>query len=227
LLMRALRSAFAQIDSRFEVIVVDDGDGVGARAAQTLNCDQLRIFSTGGRGQVVARNLAVSEARGHWIAFLDDDDWWADAHHLRDFCGVLSDQRLAYASGRLMLETGPAQPVASIAFEAFMDHRSVCRDNTLLVPGIAYPRALHASLGAFDEALPYYWDWDWYLRLAAAGIEFCRSPGSGVRVTTHATSVSGARHEAERRMNLARLAAKHGLVDVTLKNHLSLALDSV
>jgi glycosyltransferase involved in cell wall biosynthesis len=227
LLIRALRSALAQSDPAYEIIIVDDGDGSGARTAQALESDQVHIFSTGASGQVPARNLGVSNARGRWIAFLDDDDWWADEHHLRDFRAVLSDECLAYCSGRIVLEAGSPLPLASIAFDAFMDHRSVFHDNTLLVPGIAYPRHLHETLGFFDESLPYYWDWDWYLRLAAAGITFCRSPGGGVRVTSHAHSVSGVNGEAERGKNLARLIDKHKLSGVTLKNHLSIALESV
>jgi glycosyltransferase involved in cell wall biosynthesis len=215
----------AQRDCQFEVIVIDDGDGRGASAAQHRGDDRLRVFSTGGLGQVSARNLAASKAQGRYIAFLDDDDWWADEFHLRDFERVLSDRSLAYASGRILLETSVDQSIGSIAFDAFMDARSVYSDNTLLVPGIAYPRALHSELGFFDETLPYYWDWDWYLRLAAARIGFCRSAGTGVRVTAHMHSVSGAKHEPERRQNLARLVAKHQLRTITLKNHLSIAME--
>jgi glycosyltransferase involved in cell wall biosynthesis len=225
LLLRALRSAFAQRDCQFEILVIDDGDGSGATAAQHIGHHRLRVFSTGGCGQVNARNLAASQAQGRYIAFLDDDDWWADEYHLRDFERVLSDRRLAYASGRILLETSLDQPIASFAFDAFMDAQSVFRDNTLLVPGIAYPRALHSELGRFDETLPYYWDWDWYLRLAAAGINFCRSAGTGVRVTAHMESVSGAKNEVARRQNLARLVDKHQLPPVTLKNHLSIAME--
>jgi hypothetical protein len=105
-----------------------------------------------------------------------------------------------------------------------MDHQSVRMDNTLLVPGIAYPRQLHERLGLFDESLPNYWDWDWYLRLAASGIGFRRSAGSGVCVSAHAHNTSGASHAVERSEDLARLVAKHGLSGVALKNHLSIAL---
>jgi glycosyltransferase involved in cell wall biosynthesis len=205
------------------VIVVDDGDGAGAAVARQLAHNQLRIFSTGGTGQVAARNLGVSQARGRWIAFLDDDDWWADGCHLKNLCCVLSDRSLAYASGRIWIETSHTQPSASILFDAFMDHRSVCRDNTLLVPGIAYPRQFHDALGPFDERLPYYWDWDWYLRLAAAGIVFNRSSGTAVRVTSHPQNVSGENNQADRRNNLAHLVDKHRLIEVSLKNHLSIA----
>jgi glycosyltransferase involved in cell wall biosynthesis len=225
LLLRALRSAIAQRDCQFEILVIDDGDGSGASAAQHTGHARLRVFSTGGRGQVNARNLAASQAQGRYIAFLDDDDWWADGYHLRDLERVLSDRSLAYASGRILLETSVDQAIASVAFDAFMDAQSVYCDNTLLVPGIAYPRALHSQFGLFDETLPYYWDWDWYLRLAAAGIDFCPSAGTGVRVTAHGHSVSGAKNESERRQNLVRLVEKHDLRAVTLKNHLSIAMD--
>jgi glycosyltransferase involved in cell wall biosynthesis len=223
-LQRALRSAVVQSHRDFEIIVVDDGDGTAAGAAEQIRKRPIRILATKGAGQVVARNLALRNARGRWIAFLDDDDWWADPNHLDDLGAVLTDRSLAYAGGRIVIETDGQRPVASIAFAAFMDQQSVRRDNTLLVPGIAYPLDLHEALGPFDERLPHYWDWDWYLRLAAAGITFRRSRGSGVRVTAHADNVSSASNAARRREDLARLIAKHHLSGVALKNHLSIAM---
>jgi glycosyltransferase involved in cell wall biosynthesis len=184
----------------------------------------MRIFATEGAGQVAARNLAVRNARGRWIAFLDDDDWWADQNHLDDLGAVLNERCLAYVGGRIVIENAGQRALDSIAFEAVMDHQSVRKDNTLLVPGIAYPRALHDTLGPFDENLPHYWDWDWYLRLAAAGITFRRGRGSGVRVTAHADSVSSDSNAANRHADLARLVAKHQLSGVVLKNHVSIAI---
>jgi len=91
------------------------------------------------------------------------------------------------------------------------------------VPGIAYDRALHGRLGPLDETMPIYWDWDWYLRLAAAGIPFRPSNGAGVCVTAHAGNVTRPEEEARRTADLARLVAKHGLTGIALKNHESLA----
>lgn len=72
LLLRALRSALAQTLASIEVIVVDDGsvDPVVLEAEPRLRLVRLDTS----RGVCAARNVALAEARGRWIAFLDDDD---------------------------------------------------------------------------------------------------------------------------------------------------------
>jgi glycosyltransferase involved in cell wall biosynthesis len=78
LVQRALRSVFAQTVRDIEVIVVIDGPNPETVAVLgRLDDPRLRILqnerSLGAGG---ARNRAAAEAKGDWIAFLDDDDEW-------------------------------------------------------------------------------------------------------------------------------------------------------
>ena len=109
----------------------------------------------------------------------------------------------------------------AFAFEA--DGASLTRDNTILISGVIYRRALHAALGPFDEKLPFYWDWDWYLRVARSGhpLTHIRMPVVAIRV--HAQNMSGESLEPQRRINLDRFSTKHVLPPIPLKNHLDIA----
>jgi glycosyltransferase involved in cell wall biosynthesis len=222
LLTRAIMSVRRQSFHDIELIVVDDGSGDGARAAHAFDFCPVVTLATGGAGQVPARNMGVRAAGGAYIAFLDDDDWWDDASHLAGLLASFRGEGLAYASGRIVSER-PGEPDESLPFPAHADAQSLRRDNKLLIPGIAYDRVLHGRLGPFDEGLPYYWDWDWYLRIAAAGLPFFRSDGEGVCISARRDSVSAAANEAARRADLDRLCAKHGLTGIVLKNHESIA----
>src|SRR4051812_33918421 len=78
---RAVASALAQEPAPIEVLVCDDGSSVAsaarleALAAREPLVRYLRIEPN--RGTPAApRNLGIREARGDWIAFLDDDDEW-------------------------------------------------------------------------------------------------------------------------------------------------------
>jgi len=78
LVKRAVQSALAQTLKEIEVIVVIDGTDEATRVAlQEIDDSRLRVIelptSRGGSG---ARNAGVTEAKGEWIAFLDDDDEW-------------------------------------------------------------------------------------------------------------------------------------------------------
>jgi glycosyltransferase involved in cell wall biosynthesis len=227
MLLRALRSVLAQRDADFEIIVADDGDGDGAASARRMvRTRPLTAFTTGGLGQVPARNMALEKARGRWIAYLDDDDWWDSEDHLQALGAALAQgPGLAYASGRIVREGPGVRVDEGIAFAAHIDAQSIRHDNTLLIPGIAYDRHLHDRLGPFDQTLPVYWDWDWYLRLAGAGVTFFKTAETGVRVSARIDNVTAPTHEARRSGELARLAAKHGLSGLILKNHEIIAIE--
>jgi glycosyltransferase involved in cell wall biosynthesis len=75
--MAAVESALAQELAPFEVIVCDDGSTDATRA--TLEADPrvryVRLEPASG-GPAAPRNRGIREARGDWVAFLDDDDTW-------------------------------------------------------------------------------------------------------------------------------------------------------
>jgi glycosyltransferase involved in cell wall biosynthesis len=217
LLRRALLSAAAQTGPAAEIIVVDDGEGEGAAEAARLRLARLRTISSGGAGQVAARNRGVAAARGRAIAFLDDDDWWEAADHLARLAAALRPGGLAYASGRIVREDGAMHVQEALPFRAHADR--LRQDNTLLVSGIAFDRGLAARIGPFDAGLPCYWDWDFYLRILAQGGAFTDGGGEGVRISVRPGTVSSEDQVAARKADLDRLCAKHGLTGITLKNH--------
>lgn len=75
---RAVRSALNQTLRFIEVIVVIDGpDEQTGRALAQINDPRLRVVSlVASVGAQEARNIGVREAKGRWVAFLDDDDEW-------------------------------------------------------------------------------------------------------------------------------------------------------
>lgn len=76
-LRRAVRSILAQSHFNFEVLLVDDGSEEKYRR-ELEDIEQfdsrIRLISAGHQGVSHARNMAMDEARGEWIAFVDADD---------------------------------------------------------------------------------------------------------------------------------------------------------
>ncbi|MEM7562437.1 MAG: glycosyltransferase family 2 protein [Pseudomonadota bacterium] len=78
---RAVDSALGQSGVQTEVIIVDDGSTDATRAViratygQNANVQLLTTAKNSGPG--AARNLAIEQASGDWLALLDADDWFA------------------------------------------------------------------------------------------------------------------------------------------------------
>jgi glycosyltransferase involved in cell wall biosynthesis len=78
LVCRAVRSVSNQTYTNLEIVVVVDGpDAATVIALEALGEPRLRVVELRENvGGSEARNVGVREARGKWIAFLDDDDEW-------------------------------------------------------------------------------------------------------------------------------------------------------
>ena len=211
-LPEAVASVLAQQDAALELIVVNDGD----RPVSLAPDPRLRIVENGSRGAVPARKAGVAAARNDFIAFLDDDDVWIDRHHL-----AMAQNAFKHGAGftfgnGIMRFPGEATP-RPFDHDATAD--SLAENNTILISAVCYRRGLHETLGTFDEALPFYWDWDWYLRVARAGHRLAHIKRSVVDIRIHAQNMSGDSNLAARQANLDAFSAKHGLGRLVLKNH--------
>ena len=78
LLPRAVNSVLAQTYQDYEILIVDDCSSDDTQQAIAAFDDpRIRPFRHDrNRRAAAARNMGIAEARGEYIAFLDDDDEW-------------------------------------------------------------------------------------------------------------------------------------------------------
>ena len=76
----SIRSVQAQTYTNWELIIVDDcsGDGTANVVLDFKKEDpRIQLFQNANNsGAAVSRNIALRNAKGRWIAFLDSDDLW-------------------------------------------------------------------------------------------------------------------------------------------------------
>ncbi len=212
-LRQAVASVVAQRGVQFELIIVNDG----SENVPPFPDPRVRIIDNGQRGAVAARNLGVASATGKFIAFLDDDDWWTDDRHLS--WSLASGADFTFSDGEMIFMDG--SPPLEFARDA--SAATLALDNTILISSVCYRASLHDRLGIFDESLPYYWDWDWCLRVAQSGADFRHLAINTAAIRVHDQNMSGAELVRERQGNLDAFASKHGLGQLRLKNHLDIA----
>lgn len=121
---RSLASAFAQ-EPLLEVLVVDDSPAQDL--VSPVDDSRLRVIRSGGRvGAAQARNLGMQEAKGEFIAFLDDDDEWFDDHLASAVAALRANpDRDIYAARAFVREqdgTGRVEPVSLLGDESFCDY---------------------------------------------------------------------------------------------------------
>ncbi len=214
-LARALASLVAQDRDDWHAVVVDDGAGEGLDVVRSLGDGRIEALRSPGSGQVDARNAGIARARGRFVCWLDDDDWWVDPRHLSLLAEVPQDE-FAFRAGWIVFADGAREP---------FDHDATCAslrvNNTVLTSSIAYPRELHDSLGPLDRSLGGYCDWDFMLRMCAAGVRPHKLPGLGVCYEIHEDNVSTAYDAPERRRGFDLFTRKHGL-RIRIANHLAI-----
>ena len=176
----AIESALAQTHQNLEILVVDDGssDGTETVIKRYLNDPRVRYFKhETNRGIPAARNTAIRQARGEYVALLDSDDMWLPNKveaQLRVFSRDLARQvglvwSDAYFKDNLgNTETGGASvpdDIGSLPPEIFL--KRLFQQNFIIAQTVMVRRSCFDKVGLLDEMLTGGSDdYDFWLRLA-------------------------------------------------------------
>ena len=175
---RTIESAFKQTYRDFEIIVVDDGSTDETKSVVTSYGTSLRYIHQPNQGASVARNVAVSQSSGEFIAYLDADDVWnpeklarqieyLDAHPACGFVhtevSVIDEQdHMVYL--RFNQETGRAVPQGRCLRDVLM--RSHIQTLTVVERRRSFEEA-----GSFDLRLPVAQDYLHWILVVLHGYE--------------------------------------------------------
>jgi len=147
---RAIDSVLAQTFRDFEIIVVDDASTDGGDKL-VLQYTDTRITlmhrDTPGPGGYAARNLALCNARGRWVAFLDADDEWLPGHLLNAHVLILQYPETVLVGCGWQVDRGTGERYPSPYFAKHHDrgpHVVSCRD--YLRECVSGRRAVHTSV---------------------------------------------------------------------------------
>jgi len=173
LLRRTLFSALAQEDVDFEVIVVADAcTDETPHGLAAVDDPRVRVLHNEDRlGVARTRNRGLAQARGAWVAFLDDDDLWAP-YKLRAQLDAAARVGASFAYGAAVI-VDECKAVKRVVHPPAPD--AVARDILVrnVIPGGASNLIARTDVvrraGGFDEHFSMLADWDLWTRIAQAG----------------------------------------------------------
>jgi len=190
IVVRGVKSALTQTLQSIEVIVIIDGpDQETVNVLSQIADPRLKVIELPkNMGPSGARNTGVREAKGTWIAFLDDDDEWlpqklerqlevANNSHY-DFPVVVTRFILQTPKGESILPRRLPQPSEPLSEYLFVRNSLFAGEGFIQTSTIFVKKELMQKM-PLEEKFYRHEDWEWLLRVSAikgVGLEFLPEP---------------------------------------------------
>lgn len=171
----AIESVFAQTFTQWELIIADDGSGADTLAyLQSLDDPRVNVIRLKhtGRPSVVS-NIALREARGEYVAFLDSDDLWLPGKLQTQLESLRRHPERRWSYTKFALVDGSGSPILSARTKiwptptGWILEKLLNEATVIAQPSVVVSRTLLEELGAFDEQLVMCYDDELWFRLAA------------------------------------------------------------
>ncbi|SNC74370.1 Glycosyltransferase involved in cell wall bisynthesis [Marinobacter sp. es.048] len=167
----AVASVLAQTYADLELIVVDDGSVDNTRKVLEpfLSDGRVRYFYQENQGQSHARNHAIEQATGDFIAFLDSDDLWAP-YKLKKQLAILKanpDVDVIHGDEAMIDEQGSVISLENMKRYSGYITRYLLADNSVSIATVLVRRRCFDEMGGFDTSMGVADDYELWLRFSA------------------------------------------------------------
>jgi glycosyltransferase involved in cell wall biosynthesis len=171
LVVEAVESALAQSYAHLEVIVVDDGSTDGTEEAMRPYQERIRYFKQPNQSCAAARNKAIREATGEYVALLDSDDLWAPTKIEKQVQLMERGPEMGavYCQATCIhVKTGMTCALPYDAGVRGDVRRKLLRGNYITgsASSVMVRRACFDEVGLFNETLRSAEDWEMWIRVS-------------------------------------------------------------
>lgn len=236
-IVETLNSIFSQTFRDYEVILVNDGSPDTDKLEKTLAVyfDNIIYIKQENGGTAAARNTAIENARGKFLAFLDSDDIWLpeylkaqiDAMAAKN-CDMIYADALLFGNligkNKTFMKDCPSN--GKVTTESL-----ITGECNVINSGTVAHRKKILAVGMFDEELPRIGieDFDLWFRLAKSGARIEYQKKVLLKYRIHEQSLSGnLLNRLERDVTVLKLLETKYLLTASeqekLKNRLSLVV---
>lgn len=165
----AIRSVQAQDFHDWEMLVVDDGspDNTADVVAGFAAADpRVKLIRQANSGPAMARQRALDEAKGHYIAFLDSDDYWLPGKLTQQLAFMRErGAAMSYTRFRRISDDG-GRVGHLVAVPDRLDYRQLLKNTGIATSTVIVDREM---TGPFAMTRTYYDDYALWLGLLKRG----------------------------------------------------------
>ena len=168
LLAEALASVAAETHRPVEAVVVNDGgaDVAGVVSSFADRLDVRLVDLRPGRGRSAAANAGIAAASGDWLGFLDDDDVLVPGGIAALLAAAGGTACVPYGRVDAYFRPQDAPPRLFRVFSRPFDADALLFENFIPFNACLIPARELRAIGAIDEGLECFEDWDLFLRLS-------------------------------------------------------------
>jgi glycosyltransferase involved in cell wall biosynthesis len=173
---RAIESVLAQRFENWELLVVQDGGNQEIQRILrewTAREPRIRYFHRETVGNIAeANNYGLQQARGEYIAILDDDDYWSTPDKLRKQVAFFDThpEYVGCAGGVIVIDQNGAEQMRIVKPESDERiKRQALYANPLRHTTAMFRRVAGGRPVQYDETLSGFQDWDLWLKLGKSG----------------------------------------------------------
>ncbi len=213
----AVASVLSQTFGDFELIIVDDGseDNTPDVLKPFFADRRVRYVYQENQGQSHARNLALKQATGDFIAFLDSDDVWAPDKLEKQLAVFRANPEVDIVHGdeAIINEQGSVVSLQNMRRYSGRITRYLLADNSVSITTALVRRRCFDEMGGFDTSVGVADDYELWLRFSA---RYCYQYEPGIvasyRVMADQISSDKRRRYAANERIIQQFLARYGEV---------------
>jgi teichuronic acid biosynthesis glycosyltransferase TuaG len=180
---QAINSVLGQSYLNWELIIVNDGSTDNTSVVVKNYCHQdsrIIYFEKENEKQAIARNFAITKAKGDFVAFLDADDVWLSNRlelcllhfntHVFDL--IFFDSYYSYEKGKMTSNENMRLGVKDYIYSDSNGLKKFLSSNQIPILTVLAKRKKLLNVGGFDPHLVPAEDYDLWIRLIKTGSKF-------------------------------------------------------